>query len=198
MEEQLLFNKKWLEMKKYDFKIISMITMLADNQGKYIGKISELCKNLSVNPSAANVNKIKKSLEFLEKEGYINITIDKNLYTISLPTKAEMNGEIISVKRKWIELIKEAKSDTSWENMLKIFLVILEITQEKGKREKTVTYNEIGEMVKCSKATVERAIKTICGIDFEDFIIMKDVIKEKTEWGYMGIGSIYIRGINFE
>ena len=47
MEEDILeFSQQWLTLDKYPFKIITMVTVLADNQKAYRGKLSDLCQYL--------------------------------------------------------------------------------------------------------------------------------------------------------
>lgn len=199
MNEELEFWEEWLTLEKYNFKIITMVTVLADNQRAFRGKLSSLCQSLSIQPSAPNLKNIKSALAYLENNRYINIMIDKDIYTISLAKAAEGSKNIIKIKRAWYKLIRETKSTAAWENVLKVFLVLLEEPQG---RNKAITYEQISALVKCSKATVERAIKTICSIDFKDFKFQKDIIKEKYDTGngkvYRTLGTVYIQGINFE
>lgn len=199
MEEELEFFEEWLMLEKYNFKIITMITVLADNQRAFRGKLSEFCQNLSIQSSAANIKNIKAALAYLQENRYINIMVDKDIYTISLAKAAEKCKNIIKIKRTWYKLIRETKSTAAWESVLKVFLVLLEQPQGKNK---VITYEQIGALINCSKATVERAVKTICSIDFKDFKFQKDVIKEKYDTAngkaHKTIGTIYIQGINFE
>lgn len=199
MDEELEFFEEWLLLEKYHFKILTMITVLADNKRAFRGQLSDLCQELSIKCSSGNINNIKAALAILEEDHYINIMIDKDIYTISLAKAAEKSKNIIKIKKAWYKLIRETKSKAAWENVLKVFLILLE--QPQGK-EQAITYREIAAMMNCSKSTVERAVKTICSIDFKDFIFKKDIIKEKhtTENGttYATLGTVYIQGINFE
>lgn len=197
--EELEFFEEWLSLEKYHFKILTMITVLADNKRAFRGKLSDFCQSLSIQKSSVNIAKIKATIVSLAEENYINTIIDKDIYTISLTRAAEKSKNVIKIKRAWYQLIRETKSTAAWESVLKVFLVLLE--QPQG-RNKTITYEQIGALVKCSKTTVERAIKTICSIDFKDFKFQKDIIKEKydTENGiaYKTLGTVYIQGIYFE
>lgn len=199
MEEEIEFLEEWLTLEKYNFKIITMITVLADNQRAFRGKLSDFCQSLSIQTSSPNIKKIKATLAALEKNSYINIMIDKDIYTISLAKAAEKSKNIIKIKKAWYKLIRETKSAAAWESVLKVFLVLLEQPQGKNK---TITYEQIGSLVKCSKATVDRAVKTICSIDFKDFKFQKNIIKEMydTETGkaYKTLGTVYMQGIYFE
>lgn len=199
MDEELEFFEEWLLLEKYHFKILTMITVLADNKRAFRGQLSDLCQELSIKCSSGNINNIKAALAFLEEDHYINIMIDKDIYTISLAKAAEKSKNIIKIKKAWYTLIRETKSEAAWESVLKVFLILLEHSQGK---EEIITYREIAAMINCSKSTVERAVKTICSIDFKDLILKKDPVKEKhtTENGtaYTTLGTIYTQGINFK
>lgn len=196
MEEELEFFEEWLSLEKYHFKILTMITVLADNKRAFRGKLSDLCQSLSIQNSSVNIAKIKTTIVSLAEDNYINIIIDKDIYTISLTKAAEKSKNVIKIKRAWYQLIRETKSSAAWESVLKVFLVLIELPQGK---DQTITYEEIGITIKCSKSTVERAVKTICSIDFKDFKFQKETVKERLKNGnYRTIGTIYKQGIYFE
>ena len=196
MEEEIEFLEEWLSLEKYHFKILTMITVLADNKRAFRGKLSDLCHSLSIQNSSVNIAKIKTTLVSLAEDNYINTIIDKDIYTISLTKAAEKSKNVIKIKRAWYQLIRETQSTAAWESVLKVFLVLIELPQGK---DKTVTYEEIGNTINCSKSTVERAVKTICSIDFKDFKFQKETVKERLKNGsYRTIGTIYKQGIYFE
>ncbi len=196
MEEEIEFLEEWLSLEKYHFKILTMITVLADNKRAFRGKLSDLCHSLSIQNSSVNIAKIKTTLVSLAEDNYINTIIDKDIYTISLTKVAEKSKNVIKIKRAWYQLIRETQSTAAWESVLKVFLVLIELPQGK---DKTVTYEEIGNTINCSKSTVERAVKTICSIDFKDFKFQKETVKERLKNGsYRTIGTIYKQGIYFE
>ena len=106
MEEDILeFSQEWLTLDKYQFKILTMVTVLADNQKAYRGKLSDLCQYLSIKPVTGNINNIKSTLTSLTGNGYVNIMIDKDIYTISLSKAAEKKEDIIKIKRAWYKTI---------------------------------------------------------------------------------------------
>lgn len=196
MEEEIEFLEEWLSLKKYHFKILTMITVLADNKRAFRGKLSDLCQNLSIQNSSVNIAKVRTTLVSLAEDNYINTIIDKDIYTISLTKAAEKSKNVIKIKRAWYKLIRETESTAAWESVLKVFLVLIELPQGK---DRTITYEEIGNTIKCSKSTVERAVKTICSIDFKDFKFQKETVKERLKNGsYRTIGTIYKQGIYFE
>ncbi|MCD7725324.1 MAG: hypothetical protein LUI12_07205 [Clostridiales bacterium] len=199
IQEELEFYTEWLELDKYHFKILTMITVLADNKRAFRGKLSDFCKNLSIQATSVNLRKIETTLFVLAESGYINILIDKDIYTISLTKSAEKDKNIVKIKREWYKLIRAAgaESAASWESVLKVFIYLLGLPQGK---DNYVTYQQIGSVLHCSKSTVQRAVKTICNIDFKDFRFMKDVIKIRNskDGSYQTVGTVYTQGIFFE
>lgn len=196
MDKEIEFLEEWLSLEKYHFKIITIITVLADNKMVFRGKLSDICHSLSIQNSSVNIAKIKATLVSLTEDNYIHTIIDKDIYNISLTKEAEKSKHVIKIKRAWYKLIRESESTAAWESVLKVFLVLMELPQG---RDKTVTYEEIGNTIKCSKSTVERAVKTICSIDFKDFKFQKEIVKERLKnGGYRTIGTIYKQGIYFE
>ena len=87
MTEELEFSKEWLSLEKYHFKILTMVTVLADNQKAYRGKLADLCQYLSIKPSSVNIHNIKASLDYLVLNNYVNTMTDKDIYTISLSSE---------------------------------------------------------------------------------------------------------------
>ena len=43
---ELEFAEEWLELEKYHFKILAVVTILADEKRAFRGKISDLCECL--------------------------------------------------------------------------------------------------------------------------------------------------------
>ena len=83
-EKELEFAEEWLELEKYHFKILTIVTILADEQRAFRGKLSDLCENIGIQNSSANRAKIKNSLTILAENDYIRLIIDKDIYTVSL------------------------------------------------------------------------------------------------------------------
>lgn len=187
IKEELEFLEEWFLLKKYEFKLLTIITVLADNKRAFRGKLSDLCNELSISNCSKNKETMKNSLSFLEKNDYIKVIIDNDIYTISLAHAAEKSKNIIKIKKAWYEIIKNADCEASWESLLKVFLKILELSQDK-----TYTYKQIGELTSFSKSTVERCVKTIKKLKFDDMVIRVDLIKTKDSNGeYKTKGQTY-------
>lgn len=190
----LEFFGEWLPLEKYHFKLLTMITVLADNDRAFRGKLSDLCRSLAIQPSAGNVNKMRKSLVYLEDNGYIRTIEDDRIFTISLAAAAEKSKKIIKIKKAWYKLIRETRSEAAWESVLKVFLILWEMPKDE-----TITYKQIGERISLSSSTVERCVKTICSIDFGDFRYKKTCINEKdSEGNICGKGQTYEKVLLFE
>ena len=186
-KQELEFLEEWVLLKKYEFKLLTIITILADNKRAFRGKLNDLCNELSISACSKNKEKLKNSLTFLEQNDYIKIIEDKGIYTISLAHAAEKSKNIIKIKKAWYEIIKNADCEASWESLLKVFLKILELSQDK-----TYTYKQIGELTSFSKSTVERCVKTIKKLKFDDMVIRVDLIKTKDSNGeYKTKGQTY-------
>ncbi|MBQ9135189.1 MAG: hypothetical protein IJX66_03725 [Lachnospiraceae bacterium] len=166
--EELEFCEEWLTLKKYYFKILTMVTVLADNQKAFRGKIKDLCHSLDIQSSSANIQKIRESINFLAENDYIKVIVDNNIYTISLAHAAEKSKKVIKIKKTWYKLIRESEGTASWENTLKVFLVITELAAGD-----VIKYTEIAEKTGIKNRTVQSCVKTITSIDFEDFRISK-------------------------
>lgn len=148
---------------------------------------NKLCSELSICTCSKNKDKLKNSLTFLSKNDYIKVIEDKGIYTISLAHAAEKRKNIIKIKKAWYEIIKKADCEASWESLLKVFLTVLELAQDQ-----IYTYNKIGKMTNLSKSTVERCVKTIKKLKFDDTVIKVTLIKSKDSKGeYKTKGQTY-------
>lgn len=193
MEDELIFSKEWFMLEKYHFKILAIITELADNTGTFKGELTIFCENLSIQNSSGNKNKIKSALNYLANNDYITISEDKKIYTIKLSDIAEKTYQY-KLKRTWYNQLRTAANKVSWENLLKVFLALLDISKVP---ENILTYKQIGEFTNCSVSTVGRAIKIIANLQFGCFRILIKPVKKKCGEIYITIGTIYEQALIF-
>lgn len=192
-KEKFEFHEEWLSLKKYDFRLLSMITILADNNRAFRGTLSELCKELDIQSSSANKNTMIKNLNNLAAANIVNIIVDKDIYTISLAKAAEKSKNIITIKKAWYLLIRNTPTDTSWDSVLKVFLKLSTFAPASLHTEK-----EISKELNMSVSTVKRAISTLKKIDFVDFYFKIDTVKEKLPNGrYRTNGNLYSAALDF-
>lgn len=175
-KQELEFLEEWFLLKKYEFKLLTIITVLSDNKRAFRGKLNDLCNELSITNCTKNKDKLKNSLTFLEQNDYIKIIEDKGIYTISLAHAAEKSKNIIKIKKAWYEIIKNADCEASWESLLKVFLKVLELSQDE-----IYTYKQIGKLTNMSSTTVERCIKTIKKLKFDDILVKTEIKKSKNK-----------------
>ena len=88
-KEELEFFDSWFELEAYSFKIISVITILADEQRAYRGTLNDFCEFLDIQKSSGNKAKIKMLLFiFVYKK-----CLDKNIIN-KTPSKVEYSNNI--------------------------------------------------------------------------------------------------------
>lgn len=196
LNQELEFPEEWLSLSRYQFKIVALATVLADDKKAYRGTLSDLCDCLGIGNFSANKVKIRGLLQDLEANEYIKLIEDKGIYTISLAASIQKSKKITKIKKAWYELIKEKSNNgaPSWENTLRVFLILIDMTTIK-----ITTYNEIGKRLGLSKSTIQNCVKVLKKIKFDDFAIETRVIKEKLDNGeYRTIGQEYMQVVNFE
>ena len=193
-DKELEFAEEWLELEKYHFKILAIATILADEKRAFRGKLSELCKELGIQNSSANITKIKNSLSILAENDYIKLIADNGIYTVSLAQSVAKSKNIIKIKKAWYKLIRENHLQASWESTLKVFLVLLEQPSCKS-----VTYEEIGTLVSLKKSTVKNCVAALKKIDFKDFIFNVELERVQLANGeYRSIGQTYQQMLIFK
>lgn len=199
-KETFEFFEEWLPLEKYHFKILTVITILADNQRAYRGTLKQFCAELNIGTSSVNQQKICGALTYLAEKEYVQLIKDDNIYTVSLAKAAEKSKNIIKIKKAWYTLIREYHTNknndcpTAWESILQVFLLLLEL-----KDNQIYTYKELGEKLNISESTVSRCIRALKKIDFKDFAIDVQVVKEKAADGsFRTQGTTYNQFIKFE
>lgn len=197
-KEELEFCEEWLMLKQYSFKLLTALTVLADNKRAFRGTLADICDCIGIQPSSSNKERIKLNLAILQEQELVKVIVDKDIYTVSLAAAAQKSKNIIKIKKAWYILLKDVhantKTETSFENLLKVFLKLLELSPSQ-----TYTYTAIGKMVNLSKSTVGRCVKVLSKIDFEDFRFCITVDKvQKVNGQYHTKGQIYNQMIQFK
>jgi Fic family protein len=177
--KEALIDKEWLTVQNYQFKILVMIAVLAENKLAYRGKLKDMCEFLGVQSSTYNRNKIKEAIEALKNNGDILVIQEGQTWTLTLSVKAERKPKIIKIKKAWIQLIQQYKAEegkeVSWENILKILVYLI------ADKHEIKTYEEIAAALNLSENTIKRGMSALMGIDFGDIIITKKLAYFKTQ-----------------
>ena len=194
VNQEITILKEWLPLDKSYFKLLAVVAVLADKNLAFRGKLNELCREIGIQPSSVNKDKLKDNLAFLYENGYVKMIIDHNTYTVSLAAAAEKSQDVKKIKKAWYQLIRETDSEASWENNLKVFLYLIDLPADRK-----VTYKEIGHEINISKSTVGKCVRTICSINFIDFQIYAKKENQQGEDGNIYcVGQRYEKGLNFE
>lgn len=198
LDNEAYIDADWLTIKNYEFKILVMVACLAENHLAYRGKLKDMCAFLGVKAVQSNRDKIKEAISALEAKGDIKTLVEGQTWTLTLSVKAERKQKIIKIKNAYVQAIKEyepvdEKNDSvSWENILRV-LVFLCADKAEVRR-----YDEIGKILGIGKSTVERAVRALVNIDFNDLSVKRKLAWYKNNNGdFKVIGNKYEVGYSF-
>jgi len=91
------FEFEWLLRQKYEFKILTLIAVLADNNLAYRGTLKDMCEFFGVKPGdSKNNNNIKAAIDKLEADGLLKQIKDGRTFTLTLSKKGEQRKRVIS------------------------------------------------------------------------------------------------------
>ena len=191
--EELEFLEDWLPLEKCNFRILTMISVLADNNRAYRGTLKELCAELGIGNSSTNIQGIKRCIAFLEENNYIKVVQDNTRYTLTLTFSAEKDKNIIKIKKEWYKLIRKCECQASWENILKVFLLIYPLSHSKP-----IKYKEIGDKLGVSAPTVSKCVSALQNIKFDNWNFVVHTVTTRDDSGkYYTHGQTYEKMILF-
>ena len=149
------FDKEWLSMEKYDFKILTLIAVLAENKLAYRGKIKDMCEFLGVAAGNSRTNRaIKDAIEKLEKEEYIDVIKRGQIYTLTL--RDNHSRTIIKIQKKWIAIVKSLNGkQNSWDTILRVWLYLIDNQRE------IITTKDIAADLQLSEKTIGNVKKIL-------------------------------------
>ena len=160
LEKEAEFDYDWLTKEDYQFKILALLAVLADNHLAYRGTLADMCDFLGVARGNSRTNgKIKEAIEQLETDKLLHKIIDGRTYTLTLSKKAEKQRRIIKIKNQWVLVAKNYsqmlnKSESvSWEKLLKVWLFLL----DRGNDTTPITSTAIAAALKMKEGTVKNA-----------------------------------------
>lgn len=182
MDKEAYIDKDWLTVQNYQFKILVMIAVLAENHLAYRGKLKDMCEFLGVQSSAYNNKQIKAAIDALETKGDILVLKQGQTWTLTLSTTAERKQKVIKIRNAWIKLIQQYKAikeedQISWENILKVLVYLI------ADKSEIKTYEAVSQELNISTKTVERAITALDGIEFNDISINRKLAWFKNKKG---------------
>ena len=202
-------SKDWVTIEDYQFKILILVTVLAQNNLAYRGTLTNMCEWLGIANAPKNTKGIKEAIEELEKKQYIFYHKEGQTHHISITNKGLKNKTSVKVRRQWIKTIKEfniaknSKVNRNWDTMTKALIIILYKLEEMKEDLNIydgiiITMKELGNEINKSEATAGKVANNLTECNFEDGLkITKDtqyIIKDKADGtkNIKAIGS-YIR-----
>ena len=198
MEAEIDFCGEWLVLKKNQFKIMAVVTVLADKNRAFRGTLNDLCDELGIGRSSANRASICKTLELLTQSGNVKVIKDLQIYTISLSESVSKSKNVKTIKKAWYDLIRDCKSAEacSWDSLLKVFLTIFDSSNDDIITNKSIS-DSLGGTI--SESTVGKCIRTLCKIDYQDFRLVSKVINKRSDNGqFYCVGRVVEKGVFFE
>lgn len=201
--EEITVCKEWVTIEDYEFKILILTSMLAENNLAYRGTLTNMCEWLKIANAPKNTKRIKEAIAELEKKGYIFYHKEGQTHHISITNKGLKDKRIVKIKKSWVKTIQEYNKasngniNRSWDIMTKCLVTILDILQEHREDFEwyegiIITMAELGKEINRSEVTTGKIAKALTECNFEDGLkITKDTIyRVKDKQGKKEIRSI--------
>ena len=174
MDEELEFEKNWLSVEKMEFKILTLITVLADNHLAYRGTLADMCAFFGVGARDSRNNaRIRTAIENLKNKGLIKTIQDGRTWTLTLSRNAERRSKVIRIKRDWVNALHASKGKAvDWAVVLKVWLYLIDNHQE------VLKSSEIADCLGVSISTVSRARQVLIDMNAikADKVNLKDAL----------------------
>lgn len=173
--EEAEFEYEWLTREDYQFKLLALLAVLADNKLAYRGTLADMCDFLGVAGGNSRTNtKIKEAIDALEKDGLLKKIIDGRTFTLTLSKKAEKQRRVIRIQKEWVMVAKNYSKlpnksiSVDWMPLLKVWLFLL----DRGNTATTITNKQIAVALGMTEGTVKNARRALTK-DIEAIISQK-------------------------
>ena len=180
-DDEAGFEKEWLKLEKYNFKLLTLVAVLAQNHLAYRGTVAEMCEYLGVDNQTKNRKAITTAITQLEKKGMVKTILDGKVYTITLSVKAEKKKDVIIIQKKWIEMVQGLTTGVTWDNVLRVWLYLI------ANEEEIITSKKIAADLGMTKRMVDR-IKVVLVNDLQA-IKCKNRSKKISEGNFKSLGQ---------
>lgn len=192
-DEIFIFNEMWLYEADAEFKILLLVSILAENNLAFRGNLKSMTDWLCIKPTSINNKSIKSAIENLEDKGLINVIKDGRTYTISITEYAfkykfvNKNNLLVKLRKQWIEVLKtynkdkdnktiDKKNSIDYIKIVKVFIYVYSHTNQEY-----FTQRQIAKELDISAETVRKALKAITETKFNQLEISKKVLKERID-----------------
>lgn len=204
-EESIFIYKEWVKFEDYQFKVLVLASVLAENKLGFRGTLGDICEWLGIQNASKNTKAIKEAIAELHKKGYIFYNKEGRTHHISITNKGLKDKHIVNIKKHYIKTLKEyniaknGKVNRSWDTMLKVLVVILneleEAKREIGENEGiTIPMWYIADAIGRCEATAGKYLQELTKVKFEDGLR----IRKKVERHYNAKGEVRCNGTHIE
>lgn len=172
--------REWQTIEDYQYKILVLISVLAENDLAFRGSLDTMCKWLGIKNCSKNTKPIKEAIAELEKKQYIFYNKEGQTHHISITNKGLKDKRIVKIKRQWLEAIRtygttaEKPINRSWHTMTKALVSIID-RLEQDRKEKLfdtstiiITMRELGEDIQRGEETAGTIARKLTECNFED------------------------------
>ena len=145
------FDYDWLTKEDYQFKLLALLAVLADNKLAYRGTLADMRDFLGISGCSKNNRIIKDAIDALETDGLVKKIVDGRTFTLTLSKKAEKQRRIIRMKNDWVMVAKNYAAmpnkteSVAWDKLLKVWLFLLDRNNQPNKSKVTITNKQIAE-----------------------------------------------------
>lgn len=117
-----------MELNKYEFKILTMVLALKNDNKIYSGTLKDMCEFLGV---SRNSNKIiKDTIEEMSKKDLLIYVVKGYTWTLIFNDKSLKDKTILDMDLAWLDTIKKYRADKNssvdWSNLLKVFIYLID------------------------------------------------------------------------
>lgn len=161
----LEYDPACITTEKLAFKILIMVSILADNNLAYRGTLNDISKELGYSGKADTRRnaRIKTAILNLEAAGLIKSIKDDNIYTITLSKSAQR--KVIRIARSTVRIIRETlmgeKNGFDWSYTLKVLLDIYNRFDINDRTQTELYYGQIANDLNITTKQVGNAIKQL-------------------------------------
>lgn len=209
--ECITIYDEWLKTKGYEFKILIIISMLANTEGVFKSNLKQMSEWLGVKPNTNTNKNIKQAIQKLNERKYLNCKQEGRTFYLSINIKNLRNNTSTQVKKEWVNTFKSYNKDENnnridknisidWSNILKVFTIFYKKTYILAKQEQIAGY------LKIDNQTLKNAVKAIKNCDLGNIVLKTNIqhwtLKQPNGKYYTLYNRVkgieYLIGINFE
>lgn len=154
----MVFYKEWISLEKRYFRLLIMISEMG---GTFTGNLSDIHRTISRDPSIVKVQSktrkaIKKAIDYLEHNKFINCTKFGRMYSLSIipfEKQEELSNDNYEKLRNY-----NFRGEVSWEETLRVYLWLY-VDCISGEEKEYITQSMIESDLRISKSTIGCAEK---------------------------------------